>query len=185
MRIYVQLDVQNLFFAAKDIGKRIDFMKIRDHFRSTGDEIVEMVAYTIRTPDADYKKFEYFMRSLGYRLSVKQAQISFSQDGTRIYKGTDQDMSICIDCLESLNRYDKWVIMSGDGDFIDLCRHLKKKGKSIEVWSMGGSSFNKGFCDYADTIRFLGQNFFFEKNTDQSANANEAIPPVAKAEEGV
>lgn len=171
MRVYIQLDVQNLFFAAKDIGKRVDFMKIRDHFRFTDDEIVEMVAYTIRTPDADYKKFEHFMKSLGYRLSVKKAQVTTNVDGQRIYKNTDQDMAICIDCLESIERFDKWVIMSGDGDFIDLCRFLKSKGKIVEVWSLGGSSFNKGFCDYADVIRFLNKSFFFEKPQQDGKDA--------------
>jgi uncharacterized LabA/DUF88 family protein len=163
MRVYVQLDVQNLFFAAKDIGKRIDFMKIRDHFTKSGDTVVGLVAYIIRTPDADHVKFEYFLKSLGYTLAIKKAQISYRQDGSRIYKGTDQDIAICIDCLENREKFDKWVLMSGDGDFIDLCRHLKSKGKTVEIWSMGGGSFNRGFCDYADTIRFLSKNFFYEK----------------------
>jgi len=163
MRTYVQLDVQNLFFAAKDIGKRLDFIKIRDHFRLSGDEVVDIVAYIIRTPDADQKKFEYFLQSAGYRLSIKKAQISYAPDGSRIYRGTDHDMAICIDCLENVNKFDKWVLMSGDGDFIDLCRHLKSKGKVVEVWSLSGTSFNKGFCDYADTICFLNKNFFYEK----------------------
>jgi len=163
MRVYVQLDVQNLFFAAKDIGKRIDFVKIRDHFLSCGDEIAGMVAYIIRTPDADHVKFEHFLHSIGYTLSIKKAQITHRQDGGRIYKGTDQDMAICIDCLENIDKYDKWVLMSGDGDFIDLCRHLKSKGKWVEVWAVSGNSFNRGFCNYADAIRFLNQNFFFER----------------------
>jgi len=164
MRVYIQLDVQNLFFAAKDIGKRIDFMKIRDHFMASGDEVVSLSAYIIRTPDADHVKFEHFLKSIGYNLCIKKAQITYRQDGSRIYKGTDQDLAICIDCLENVDKFDKWVLMSGDGDFIDLCRHLKSKGKVVEVWSMSGVSFNRGFCDYADVIRFLNKNFFYEKS---------------------
>lgn len=163
MRVYIQLDVQNLFFAAKDIGKRIDFVKIRDHFQASGDEVVGITAYIIRTPDAEHVKFEHFLKSIGYTLAIKKAQISYKQDGGRIYKGTDQDIAICIDCLENKDKFDKWVLMSGDGDFIDLCRHLKSKGKVVEIWSMSGVSFNRGFCDYADTIRFLNKNFFYDK----------------------
>lgn len=168
MKLYVQLDVQNLFFAAKDIGKRIDFMKIRDHFKASGDEIVGLTAYIIRTPDAEHAKFEHFLKSIGYDLNIKRAQITYSQNGGRIYKGTDQDMSICIDCLQNIDRFDRWVLMSGDGDFIDLCKHLKSKGKSVEVWSMSGGSFNRGFCEYADTIRFLNTNFFYTKPEEYS-----------------
>jgi len=164
MRVYIQLDVQNLFFAAKDIGKRIDFLKIRDHFfRESDDKVVGLTAYIIRTPDAEHVKFEHFLKSIGYSLSIKKAQISYRPDGGRLYKGTDQDMAICIDCMENIEKYDKWVLMSGDGDFIDLCRHLKSRGKVVEVWSMSGSSFNKGFCDYADNICFLSNSYFYEK----------------------
>jgi uncharacterized LabA/DUF88 family protein len=166
MRTFIQIDVQNLFFSAKDINKRIDFLKIRDHFSKSGDEIVGMSAYIVRTPDAPYGKFEALLKSLGYDLVIKQASIGYSHGGQRIYKGTDHDLAICIDCMKAIDRFDKWVLMSGDGDFIDLCKHLKKNGKTIEVWSLPGVSFNKKFCDYVDMIQFLNENFFFTKEQE-------------------
>jgi uncharacterized LabA/DUF88 family protein len=166
MRTFIQIDVQNLFFSAKDLNKRIDFLKIKEHFIKTGEDITGLIAYIIRTPDAKSDKFESFLKSLNYELNIKQAVIGYSTEGHRVYKGTDQDLSICIDCLENIDRFDKWVLMSGDGDFIDLCKHLKKKGKIIEVWSIPGSSFNKKFCDYADMIHFLNENFFFARDPE-------------------
>ena len=35
MKTFIQLDVQNLFFSAKDINRRIDFKKLRDNFEDT------------------------------------------------------------------------------------------------------------------------------------------------------
>ena len=164
MRTFIQIDVQNLFFSARDINKRIDFKKIRDHFVELGDPIVGLKAYIIRTPDAKSDKFESLLKSLRYDLIIKQALISKSSDGQRIYRGTDQDMAICIDCLTNIDNFDKWVLMSGDGDFIDLCKHLKKLDKFIEVWSLPGMSFNKSFCDYADQIIFMNEKFFYDKD---------------------
>ena len=164
MRTFIQIDVQNLFFSARDINKRIDFKKIRDHFVELGDPIVGLKAYIIRTPDAKSDKFESLLKSLRYDLNIKQALISKSSDGQRIYRGTDQDMAICIDCLTNIDNFDKWVLMSGDGDFIDLCKHLKKLDKFIEVWSLPGMSFNKSFCDYADQIIFMNEKFFYDKD---------------------
>jgi len=164
MRTFIQIDVQNLFFSARDINKRIDFKKIRDHFIDLGDPIAGLKAYIIRTPDAKSDKFENLLKSLHYDLIIKQALISKGQDGQRIYKGTDQDMAICIDCLTNIDNFDKWVLMSGDGDFIDLCKHLKKLDKFIEIWSLPGMSFNKVFCDYADQIIFMNEKFFFDKD---------------------
>jgi uncharacterized LabA/DUF88 family protein len=169
MRLFIQIDVQNLFFSAKDINKRIDFLKLRDHFRKSGDEITGMYAYIIRTPDARSNKFEDFLKQLGYSLNIKQATIGYDNDGKRIYKGTDQDVAITIDCMENVERFDKWVLMSGDGDFLDLCKNMKRRGKTIEIWSMPGGSFNKKFCDYADSIIFLNENFFFDKPDDDQS----------------
>jgi uncharacterized LabA/DUF88 family protein len=164
MNTYIQIDVQNLFFSARDINKRIDFKKIQEHFVDSGDNIVGLNAYIIRTPDAKSDKFEALLKSFNYGLNIKQAQISRGTDGQRIYKGTDQDMAICIDCLTNIDKFDKWVLMSGDGDFIDLCKHLKKFDKFIEVWSIPGTSFNRSFCDYADQIVFMNDKFFFDKD---------------------
>ena len=179
MRTFVQMDVQNLFFSAKDIDKRIDFVKIRDHFtQSATDELMGIYAYNIRTPDADYHKFEGLLKSLQYKLVIKQAVIGHGSDGQRVYLGTDHDIAICIDCMRNIQNFDKWVLMSGDGDFIDLCRYLKEQNKFVEVWSVKGSSFNKGFCDYADEIKFLGPNFFYDKNAVMKKEA----PPCAAQE---
>lgn len=164
MRTYIQIDVQNLFFSARDINRRIDFKKIKDHFVATGHDLVGLIAYIIRTPDAKSDKFESLLKSLNYDINIKQAIVSRGNEGQRVYRGTDQDMAICIDCLTNIDRFDKWVLMSGDGDFIDLCKHLKKLDKFIEVWSLPGVSFNKSFCDYADQIVFMNEKFFFDKD---------------------
>lgn len=167
MNVFVQIDVQNLFFAAKDIGKRIDFVKIRDTIYSAGDNVIGLNAYIIRTPDARYDKFEGLLKALKYNLIIKTASISQNQEGERIYKGTDHDMAICIDCMRNIDNFDKWVLMSGDGDFIDLCKYLKRHKKLIEVWSLPGKSFNKRFCDYADSIIFLSDKFFYDKPEEE------------------
>lgn len=174
MRVFVQLDVQNLFFSAKDIQKKIDFLKIRDHFFNSGDDIVALVAYLVRSPEANRsEKFELFLKNIGYTLSIKQAILGYKKGGERIYKGTDQDMAICIDCMKRMDDFDKWVLMSGDGDFIDLCRELKSRKKAIEVWSLPGTSFNKRFCDYVDSIHFLGNDFFIGNNTNFNSDSIE------------
>ena len=163
-RTFIQIDVQNLFFATKDINQKIDFLKIKEYFEKPEYEIAGLNAYIIRTPDADHRKFEALLRSLKYKLNIKQALIGRGSEGQRVYKGTDQDIAICIDCMKNMDKFDRWVLMSGDGDFIDLCKYLKKNGKVVEVWSMKGVSFNKKFCDYADEIHFLNKNFFYTKD---------------------
>ena len=162
MRTFIQIDVQNLFFSAKDIKKRINFLKIKEYFQKSGDKIVGLYAYIIRTPDANSVKFERFLLSLGYNLIIKEAIKTTNREGRNIYRGTDQDTAITIDCMRKIKQFDKWVLMSGDGDFIDLCKYLKKEDKAIDVWALKGSSFNKKFCDYVDSIHFFNNNFLYD-----------------------
>jgi uncharacterized LabA/DUF88 family protein len=172
VKTLIQLDVQNLFLSAKNLGKKIDFYKIKEHFHGRDEEIVDMVAYTARSnePSSKGHNFENLLKALGYTLSPKIAQLVIKPDGRKFYKGTDQDMSICVDCMKRINEFDKWVLMSGDGDFIDLCVHLKKHNKIVEIWSLPGVSFNKKLCDYADSIHFLNENFFYYEKEKEDKN---------------
>ena len=171
MRTFVQIDVQNLFFSAKDLNKRLNFKKIRDHFyEKKEDKVVGLNAYIIRTPDANSEKFEEKLISFDYKLSIKQAQVISDDEGNRVYSNTNQDIAICIDCMLNVNNFDKWVLMSGDGDFIDLCKYLKKKDKFIEVWSFPGVCFNKRFCDYADQIIFMSDKFLYNESYRKKGN---------------
>jgi len=164
MRTFIQLDVQNLFYSAKYVNKKIDFKKIKDYFEQSGEDIISIKAYTVRTPGIDTGGFENLLKMLNYDLNIKKAIVTYNQDGSKYFHNTDQDIAICVDCMENINKFDKWVLMSGDGDFIDLIRHLKNKGKTVEVWTMSGKSFNKRICDHVDAVKFLSSDFFYDRN---------------------
>lgn len=163
MRVFIQLDIQNLFYAAKDKNKFLDFKKIKSYFESSDDDIFSIKAYTVKTSESNSNKFENLLKALNYDLNSKNATITYGPDGTRHFHNTDQDMAICVDCMDNIDKFDKWVLMSGDGDFIDLIKHLRAKGKKVEVWTLPGKSFNKRICDHVDGIKFLSEEFFYEK----------------------
>jgi uncharacterized LabA/DUF88 family protein len=52
--------------------------------------------------------------------------------------------------------------MSGDGDFAELCRYLKKKGKKIEIWSFK-ECYNPQLEQFADRMHFIPDKFFLKK----------------------
>ena len=169
MRTFVQLDVQNLFFAAKDINKRIDFEKIMRYFIESRDvELFSIKAYTVRTEEINSSKFEGLLKRLNYSLNAKTAAITYDRDGNKRYHNTDQDMAICVDCMDNIDKFDKCVIMSGDGDFIDLIKHLRKKGKKVDVWALPGKSFNKRLCDHVDSVKFLSGEFLYSNTRKRS-----------------
>lgn len=159
---FIQVDLQNLFFAARNHGQKIDFEKIWEHFNSRENEFLnEALVYMIRSQDFDSSKFEAKLKSIGYSLRIKQA-FKLQNKNRTIYKQTNQDVLITIDCMDKINSFDKWVLMSGDGDFADLCSYLKKRHKQIEIWSFK-ECYNHNLEMYADKIHFIEDNFFYKK----------------------
>jgi uncharacterized LabA/DUF88 family protein len=113
----------------------------------------------IRSNDFDSSKFEKKLESIGYNLRIKNS----SRVGKKsFYKQSNHDTNIIIDCLDKIKIFDKWILMSGDGDFADLCAYLKKKDKKIEVWSFK-DCYNSLLEPHIDKMHFIEENFFYKK----------------------
>jgi uncharacterized LabA/DUF88 family protein len=112
----------------------------------------------IRGNNFDSSKFETRLKNLGYTIKVKNSY-RIVRDEKIYYRQANHDVNITLDCLDKIDSYDKWILMSGDGDFISLCEYLKKKGKKIEIWSFK-ECLNRDVHMYADEINFIDDKFF-------------------------
>jgi len=157
----LQIDLQNIFYAARNKGKRIDFEKVWNYFNSREAEfLTSALVYMIRSPAFDSKGFENKLKTLGYGLKIRTA-VKTGPKGKETYIRSDQDMPIVIDCLNKINSFDKLILMSGDGDFSFLCEDLRNKNKQVEIWSFK-ESFNPILQTCADKIYFIEESFFFK-----------------------
>lgn len=127
-RVGVFVDVQNMFYAAKDkYGARLDYTKLLD--MALGDRLlVAAIAYVVQMPDVDQTSFINFLEHNGYQVRTKDLKLRM--DGSA--KG-DWDMGIAIDIVAMLNDLDVVVLASGDGDFCALLEMVKEKGCRVEV----------------------------------------------------
>ena len=159
---FLQVDLQNLFFEARKKGHKIDFEKIWQHFNSRETEfLTEAYIYLIRGQDFDSTKFESKLKAVGY--TVKGRTITKVMRHNRlVFRKTNHDVSITIDSIDKINNYDKLILMSGDGDFIDLCKYLKSKKKIVEIWSFK-ECYNTSLEAYADKINYIDKTLFYEK----------------------
>lgn len=159
---FMQIDLQNLFYAAKNKGQRVDFEKILNHFKERESEfLTDAVIYMIRSPDFDSSKFESKMLTVGYNLRIKES-IKVSRGKHPLYKQSNHDVMITIECIDRMNTFDKLILMSGDGDFADLCKYLRDRGKKIEIWSFKDCC-NASLEQYADKMNFIEDSGFFYK----------------------
>lgn len=159
---YLQIDLQNLFYAARNLGQRIDFEKTWQYFNDRETEfLTEATIYMIRSTDFDSHKFEIKLKSIGYNLKIKNSTKTI-RGKKAVYRYSNQDVAITVDCMDKLQSFDKWILMSGDGDFADLAAYLKKHGKQVEIWSFK-RSYNPWLEPYADRLYFIENNFFYKK----------------------
>ncbi|ODV49376.1 uncharacterized LabA/DUF88 family protein [Methanohalophilus euhalobius] len=134
-KLAVFVDVQNMFYSARNIHYgRLDYEKL---LRAVVMErkLTRAIAYLVETPDIDQSGFKSFIGSIGWE--VKSKALKVRPDGST--KG-DWDMGIAIDAISIAPKVDTIVLVSGDGDFVDLINHLKAVGVRVEVHSFKEST---------------------------------------------
>ncbi|MFH1510686.1 MAG: NYN domain-containing protein [Candidatus Woesearchaeota archaeon] len=138
-RIGVFVDVQNMYYSAKHLyGRKLDFKELLK-FACQGRNLIRAITYVIR---ADVKEEEGFfdaLKKIGYEVKTKDLQVFYG--GAK--KG-DWDIGIAMDSIELAPKLDTIILVSGDGDFVPLVRHLKHAlGCRVEVIAFGRSSSAK------------------------------------------
>ena len=134
-RLAIFVDVQNMFYSAKALyQKKVDFQGLMGKIVS-GRQLIRAICYIVQAPEIDQTGFINLLHQIGYE--VKSKELKKRPDGTA--KG-DWDMGIAIDSIALSSRVDTVAIVSGDGDFSDLVRHLKAGGARCEVYGFPGST---------------------------------------------
>ena len=159
-RVGVFVDVQNLYYSARNVYKsKVDFRAILKE-AIKGKNLIRAIAYVIRADVKDEKNFFDALKNIGYEVKEKDLQVFYG--GAK--KG-DWDIGIAMDLIELAPKLDTVILVSGDGDFVPLVRHLKHAlGCYVEVMAFGKSSSQKlieaadNYFDLdSDPIKFLMQ----------------------------
>ncbi|HUY99885.1 MAG TPA: NYN domain-containing protein [Thermomicrobiaceae bacterium] len=129
-KVAVFFDMSNLYFAARDLGIRIDYTKLLE-FLVNGRRLHRAYAYmAVSSDDTSAVPFLTWLRRNGFRVVTKPLK-RFS-DGSS--KG-DLDMELAVDVLTQAPFIDVAVIVSGDGDFTYLVDRAQRLGLRVEIAS--------------------------------------------------
>lgn len=152
-RVGVFVDVQNLYYSARNVYKsKVDFRAILKEAIKEKN-LIRAIAYVIRADVKDEKNFFDALKNLGYEVKEKDLQVFYG--GAK--KG-DWDIGIAMDLIELAPKLDTVILVSGDGDFVPLVRHLKHAlGCYVEVMAFGKSSSQK-LIEAADNYFDLGSD---------------------------
>lgn len=96
-------------------------------------------------------RFYRHLEDFGYRLFLKPVKLYEQEDGTTKRKA-NCDVDMAFHLMKEKDNFDKVIILSGDGDFLPVLKHLKSTGKEIVILGRGNRT--------AKEIRqFAGDNF--------------------------
>ncbi|MFA5995156.1 MAG: NYN domain-containing protein [Patescibacteria group bacterium] len=134
-RVGVFVDIQNMYYSAKALyGQKVDFGKVLD-IALAERTLIRAIAYVIR---AESKQEQSFFESLEKRgLEIRSKDLQVFYGGAK--KG-DWDVGIAMDIMRLADKLDVVVLVSGDGDFAELLKHVKALGCRAEVLAFGPSS---------------------------------------------
>lgn len=122
---YAFIDGQNLHAGVEALGWKLDYKKFRDYLEK---EFGVQKAYIFIGFMEEYQPLYSALQEAGFILHFKPL---IRHDESSIKGNVDADMVLQV--MVDIDRYDGAVIVSGDGDFSGLIRHLASQKKLKQV----------------------------------------------------
>jgi len=152
-RVGVFVDVQNMFYSAKNLyKKKVNFANIlKDVVKKR--KLIRAIAYVIKADELKEHTFFAALKKIGFEVKSKDLQVFIG--GAK--KG-DWDIGIAMDMIELAPKLDTMILVSGDGDFVPLVNHLKHAmGCRVEIAAFDKTCSNN-LKEVADEFIDLGKN---------------------------
>ena len=149
-RVAVFVDVQNLYYSAKNLySSKVDFGKLLTT-AIAGRKLIRAFSYVIKADVGAEKEFFEALHKFGYEVREKELQIFYG--GAK--KG-DWDVGLCMDVVRMMSKIDAMVLVSGDGDYIDLLEYARSQGVRSEIIAFRQTCSSK-LTDAADEFLDMG-----------------------------
>jgi uncharacterized LabA/DUF88 family protein len=79
-----------------------------------------------------YKSFLSALRDMGYKVIIKQVKHYFDKETGNTFSKANADLDLAVDMLLQSDNLDYVLLVTGDGDFINVVRAVQNKGCRVE-----------------------------------------------------
>lgn len=118
--------------------------------RTKGTQMTEAMLLLINR-HLQRARFYRRLKQFGYELHLKPVKLYEQDDGTTKRKANcDVDMTFWL--MKEKDKFDRTVVLSGDGDFLPVLKYLKEQGKDIMILA-------RGLRTAKEIRQFAGGNF--------------------------
>ncbi len=138
IKVGVYVDVSNI---AQNGGYGMQYDILRTFACRNNGVAMRLNAYVaydeeMAERNPEYKKksenFHSILRDFGYKVIVKVVKWYVDEHGVR-YGKSNADLDMAVDALRQSERLDYVLLVTGDGDFVQVVRALQSKGCRVEV----------------------------------------------------
>jgi uncharacterized LabA/DUF88 family protein len=185
-RISVYIDGANFYGGLTSINKNFsdlnfDFERYVKHLCKQ-DKLVRVYYYNAHVKRKVNDRIWIKQKTLFDRLNkLKNFWVrlctSLNILGEEYYTIKGDDIYLALDMIEDCynNKFDKIILISGDGDFTELLKRVRKKNKDVEVCYFKDCS-SKSLLNQADKIHLINKkitNKFFWRNNKKKNTLEE------------
>ncbi len=158
---YAYIDGQNLYMGIKNMGWELDWKKFRRYLQ---EKYQVRKAYIFIGYLSQNKKLYNALKKMDYSLVFKEV----IQVNERIKGNCDAELVLQV--MIDYEKYEKAVIVSGDGDFACLVRHLKKQAKLQKVLVPNIKKYSAllkkaAAEEHLDSMNYLKEKLAYMKST--------------------
>src|SRR5262245_17677235 len=138
LRVGGYVDVENI---ARTGGRGMRFDALREYACRDGGDAIRLNAYLAYDEeradrDPEYRtratRYHFALRDVGFKVIEKTVQWYTNEDGFRVSKA-NSDLDLAVDMLLQSAKLDRVVLVSGDGDFVQVVRALQNLGCRVEL----------------------------------------------------
>jgi uncharacterized LabA/DUF88 family protein len=182
MRVSVYIDGANFYHGIKLINKyysdtKFDFEKFINKITKK-EKLISIYYYNAHLKQnlnpIIYKKQQKFFQRLkkipNCKVIMCKRQKRIDSNGKEYHTIKGDDIHLAIDMLADAykNRYDRAILLSGDGDFAPVVSYVKKEGKQVINYHFKGN-LSRALADKCKLSVLIDRNtvnkFFFRKKS--------------------
>ena len=159
---YAFIDSQNLNLGVRTLGWRIDYRKFRLYLKNKYG--VTHALLFIGLVDNNQRLYTE-LQSAGFILIFKPT-VQYFENGKQTVKGNVDAELVLHAAAIQYKKYNKAVIVSGDGDFACLADYLIEKNKLLHILTPNAkySKLLRPFSSYIVRIDQLKKSFAYQKS---------------------
>ena len=155
-RIYIFIDAANLERSVKDMYVdprdipeefksltsdklcwRVDYKKLKIFFENFS-ELKKILFYSAELDSDSHHNFRYFLDKNGYKVKTKPLKEYLDHTEEKPHRKANFDVEIAVDAVSKMQKFDTFILFSGDCDFEYLLKFLRGANRQCITFSRSG-----------------------------------------------